>query len=74
MTMTIDEIKRETYKPGQKVPKSGIYRVTHDPAHAQPHEVTCIFNKIFPPCRGCDHPRFKLIYAAQHIESHEHFE
>lgn len=63
----------DQYKPGDTVPKSGIYRVTHDPAHAQEHEVTCVYGKTFPPCRGCRHPRFVLIRAAQHIETHEWF-
>ena len=61
------------YKPGDTVPSSGIYRVTHDPQHTQEHEVTCIAGKIFPPCRGCNHPQFVLVRAAHHIETHEHF-
>ena len=28
----------DEYKPGDKVPRSGIYRVTHDQTHAQEHE------------------------------------
>ena len=44
------------FKPGDAVPHSGIYRVTHDPTHAQEHEVTCLFGKRFPSCRGCDQP------------------
>jgi hypothetical protein len=63
----------DVYKPGDTVPYSGIYRVTHDPAHTQEHEVTCIKGKTFPPCRGCHHPRFVLVKAAHHIETHEYF-
>ncbi len=63
----------EIYKPGDKVERSGIYRVIHDPAHAQPHKVTCVYGKVFPPCRGCAHPRFMLVRGAQHIEQNEHF-
>ncbi len=62
----------EEFKPGDKVPKSGIYKVTHD-SHSVPHEVTCIIGKTFPPCNSCDHPRFVLVRAAHHIETHEHF-
>jgi hypothetical protein len=36
------------YKPGDVVPESGIYRVTHDPKHAAAHQVTCIEGKKFP--------------------------
>jgi hypothetical protein len=61
------------FKPGDLVPHSGIYLVTHDPNHDRPHEVTCIFGKKFPPCNGCEHPRFKLVRAAKHIEAHEYF-
>jgi hypothetical protein len=63
----------DEYKPGDLVPRSGIYRVTHDTTHAQEHEVTCIYHKKFPPCRGCKHPKFVLVKAAQHIEANEHF-
>ena len=60
------------FKPGDEVPDSGIYKVTHD-VHSLPHEVTCVKGKIFPPCKSCRHPRFVLIRAAHHIENHEHF-
>jgi hypothetical protein len=63
----------DVFKPGQDVPRSGIYKVIHDPTHSQEHEVTCIFGKRFPPCRGCTHPRFVLIRAAQHIDLHDNF-
>ena len=43
----------EQYKPGDKVPKSGIYRAIHDTEHAQEHEVTSIFHEHFPPCKHC---------------------
>jgi hypothetical protein len=63
----------DDYKPGDKVPRSGIYLVTHDRNHTQPHEVTCVYGKTFPPCGSCQHPRFELVRAAQHIEANEHF-
>jgi len=61
------------FKPGDTVPVSGIYRVTHDPKHTQEHEVTCVKGKRFPPCRDCAHPRFVLQRKAHHIETHEFF-
>ncbi len=61
------------FRPGQVVPRSGIYLVTHDPAHAVAHEVTVIFGRRFPPCRGCANPRFKLVRGAVHIASNRHF-
>lgn len=62
----------EEYKPGQVVPNSGIYKVTHD-AHTQPHEVTCVKGEPFPPCNSCQHPKFVLVKAAHHVKNHEHF-
>jgi len=62
----------EEFKPGEKVPKSGIYKVTHD-KHSQPHEVTCVIGEPFPPCNTCAHPRFVLVRAAHHIANHEFF-
>ncbi len=63
------------YKPGQEVPKSGLYKVVHDPNHTtQEHEVTCVIGERFPPCNHCgNHPRFELVRAAHHISTHEHF-
>ena len=64
----------EVFKPGQKVPHSGIYDVIHDPAHRTKHQVTCIYNKTFPPCAGCKSGvRFKLHAKAIHIAEQETF-
>jgi len=41
----------DVYKPGDKVQYSEIYRITHDPAHAQEHEVTCVAGKV-PAVQG----------------------
>lgn len=70
---TTSEVLTKTYKPGDTVESSGIYRVTHDPAHREPHEVTVVFGKRFPPCGKCQHPRFKAVRLAHHIEMHEDF-
>jgi hypothetical protein len=63
----------DIFKPGDEVQSSGVYRVVHDSTHSQEHEVTCVYGKKFPPCRGCRHPRFVLVRAAHHIDTHEHF-
>ncbi len=64
----------DTFKPGDKVERSGIYRVVHDQYHAQEHELTCVFGKHFPPCNHCGHNvRFVLVRAAIHIDSDENF-
>ena len=44
----------QEYRPGEIVPQSGIYTITHDPAHADmPHEITVIKGRRFPTCRHC---------------------
>jgi hypothetical protein len=64
----------EQFGPGQKVPRSGVYRVTHDSDHAVPHDVTCIFGKTFPPCVHCgEAPRFTLVRYAKDVESEDNF-
>lgn len=64
------------FKPGEKVPTSGIYDVVHDRLdgehHAEPHQVTAISGKVFPPCRGCHGGvRFRLHVAAEHIDTQD---
>ena len=62
------------YKPGDEVPKSGIYKVVHDTVHKEEHEVTAVIGERFPPCRHCgQHPRFSLERAPHHIGNHDHF-
>jgi hypothetical protein len=60
-------------KPGSAVPSSGIYFVTHSPAHAIGHEVTCIEGTDFPICTECDRPYFQLVRAAILVDKHESF-
>ena len=67
-------LSKSVFEPGDKVEASGIYRVVHDRNHTQPHEVTVVFGKKFPPCNHCGpHPRFTLVKSAQHIDSNENF-
>jgi hypothetical protein len=69
----VDKFDRRTtvaqeYKPGEIVPQSGIYTITHDPAHTgMPHEVTAIKGRRFPTCRHCKGVRFELARAAKHV-------
>jgi len=55
------DLKRKTFKTGEIVPQSGIYRVTHA-EHRLPHEVTMLRSHEFPPCEKCGiRVRFKLL-------------
>jgi hypothetical protein len=63
----------EEFKPGQIVPESGVYRITHDPVHAEiPHEVTVIKGRRFPTCRHCKGVTFELVHAAKHVSEVPH--
>jgi hypothetical protein len=58
----------QEYRPGEIVPQSGIYTITHDPAHTDmPHEVTVIKGRRFPTCRHCKGILFELAHAARHV-------
>ena len=63
----------QEFHPGQIVPESGIYRITHDPQHADmPHEVTVIKGRRFPTCRHCKGISFELVHAAKHVGEVDH--
>jgi hypothetical protein len=63
----------DLFKPGDRVLHSGIYRVLHNPAHEEPHEVTCLYDRRFPRCHICEHTRFMLVRGAENIDTHGHF-
>jgi hypothetical protein len=61
------------YSPGEPIPQSGIYRVLHDPFHAENHEVICIYGRFFPPCNECAGVKFTLVRGATYILNHACF-
>lgn len=63
-----------SFKPGDKIAKSGIYSVSHERGHTDAQEVTCVAGKMFPPCDECgDAVRFVLVKHARHISRQDHF-
>jgi YjzC-like protein len=67
-------MEMDEFKPGDKVPRSGIYKVVHQGGHQDEHEVTAVKGDTLPLCKLCgDHPRFTLVTAAHHVQNHEHF-
>lgn len=55
------------FRTGQKVPESGIYKVTHGD-HRLPHEVTLLKDQTFPRCGKCaDLVEFTVIAIAPAI-------
>jgi len=63
----------DVFKSGDRVQNSGIYRVIHEPAHDQPHEVTVVYGKRFPRCRMCEYARFTLVRGAESVDTQGHF-
>ena len=62
------------FKPGDKVLRSGVYRVAHGGTHSREHHVTCIYGMTFPYCNACGAScRFILRMAAQDIAFDQHF-
>lgn len=51
------EIDNKEFAPGEKVPVSGVYEVTHDKLdgddQAQQHQDTFTAGDVFPRCKGC---------------------
>jgi hypothetical protein len=63
----------QMYRPGEEVPKSGIYKVSHR-GHHHDHEVTCVSGEDFPRCHQCgEQVRFALLIAAHAVRRHGHF-
>ncbi len=61
------------YKPGETVPESGVYRLTHT-SHRPPHDATLLKDEQFPPCGVCgDKVRFQLLRSATPIHDDTDF-
>jgi hypothetical protein len=54
---------RETFRPGEKAPLSGVYRVVHH-AHRLPHDVTIEKTTVFPSCARCD-TRVRFVFLQE---------
>src|ERR1700740_2029282 len=51
----------QEFKPGEIVPQSGIYTITHDPAHADlPHEVRGSRAGTFSPAGNLPNSLFRV--------------
>lgn len=63
------------YKPGDVVPRSGVYRFVHDPNHAaEPEEITAVQGELFPSCRHCGEGRAKILDNAFDLAGIEQFQ
>jgi hypothetical protein len=64
----------KVFLPGQPVPETGIYEVTHDRGHRESHEAVMHRDDPFPACDQCDmRVRFKLVRTAPYIFDDEDF-
>lgn len=67
-------VTADRFRTGERVPKSGIYRVFHDRYHTGTHEVTCVCGERFPVCNRCGYSaQFQLVKAAEHVLNSEYF-
>jgi hypothetical protein len=61
------------YKPSERVPVSGVYRVEHN-GHRVEHDVTMLEGETFPPCSICnDGVRFTLKHRSTRIRQDRDF-
>ena len=65
------QLRKPSFITRQRVERSGIYRVVHEPKHVAAHEITFVEGDRFPLCREklC-HPRFILIREAPIASAH----
>lgn len=63
-----EERMAQEFKPGEKVPSSGVYRVLHK-SHRDEHDATLREGEQFPTCTVCDqNVRFRLVQSAKMID------
>ncbi len=63
-----------TFKTGEKISESGVYKVIHQ-QHRLPHEVTLLKGETFPRCAKCgDRVEFELVHAAPYQRSGTNFQ
>lgn len=59
---------KKAYKPGELVPRAGIYKVSHA-HHRLPHKASFKARERFPACNKCDKlVRFELLVPAEDQE------
>jgi hypothetical protein len=63
----------QDFKPGENVPKSGLYVVVHA-NHRADHEATLFQGEQFPACTHCEEAvRFRLLRGATPITDDSDF-
>lgn len=63
-----EERMAQEFRPGEKVPSSGVYRVEHKD-HREEHDATLREGEQFPTCTVCaEEVRFRLVQSAKIID------
>ena len=71
--MQVTAMAENVFKPGEKAPQSGIYKVLHY-QHRLYHEVTILAGQSLPACRHCGQEvRFQLVSSAVPVEDDADF-
>lgn len=71
--MQVTAMAENVFKPGEKAPQSGIYKVLHY-QHRLYHEVTILAGQSLPSCRRCGQEvRFQLVSSAVPVEDDADF-
>lgn len=71
--MQVTAMAENVFKPGEKAPQSGIYKVLHY-QHRLYHEVTILAGQALPTCRRCGKDvRFQLASPATPVEEDADF-
>ena len=64
----------EVFRPGDRVPATGIYKVVHEYQHYPTHHVTVLCGDLFPTCLGCsERVQFEVALSAVHVNAHPQF-
>jgi hypothetical protein len=70
----IRQPEERTYRPGDKVPNTGIYGVYHFDHQPEVGSLALITDQTFPECAACrDAVLYQLEHAAPHILEDEDF-
>lgn len=64
----------QEFRPGDDVPLSGIYLVSHQ-AHREAHEAVVLQRGVFPNCRECGaRVRYRLLRSAAPLDADTDFD
>jgi hypothetical protein len=59
---------KKKLRPGDLAPVTGIYMVTHEPRHREPHDAVIIRGEQLPVCRTClTNASYEVVNAISHI-------